>query len=399
MENNVDDMGSVKVDFTLTPVANPFTPRSGLPPRYLVGRDEQLVKFNQIIDRSLLDGYKDHFILLGEWGSGKTTLQKEFQNYAKFPTKKSLRQFTQNVGLYSQVGQELTDRLLDALKTKMRLKKTGVKGGFPRFKSFDRMKSLQYPQSGFKLGAKLKVTPFGEISIKQHCELKGEVKTLSLKREGSGKWYAIFTADEEVAPKKNIGKEVGIDLGLKSFATLSNREVVSNPRHLHKHEDKLAFLQRNLSRCKKGSKNRYKAKHKVALLHEKVANTRKDFLHKLSTTLTSRYSKIVMEDLAPKQMSEKSFGKSIHDAGWGMFANMIRYKAESAGCEAVFVDPKNTTKECSRCGTLSKKTLWDRIHDCPSCGYSADRDLNAAQVILKRATMGHIGCNACGAGT
>jgi putative transposase len=277
----------------------------------------------------------------------------------------------------------------------MRLKKQGEKGGFPRFKTFSRMKSLQYPQSGFTLGKKLEVTPFGEISIKQHREIKGEVKTLSLKRESSGKWYAIFTAEEEAPlPKKNGGGEIGLDLGLKSLAVLSDGTVIENPRHLRKHEDKLAFLQRNLSRCEKRSRGWYKAKHRVALLHEKVKNARRDFLHKLSTSRFSKYSLVSLEGLVSKEMAEKDFGKSIHDAGWGMFANMIRYKAESAGCVAVFVDPKDTTKECSRCGILSKKELWERTHTCPQCGLSMDRDLNAAQVILKRATAGLAGRNA-----
>jgi len=330
------------------------------------------------------------------WNEMLEHTKEMYSAFGKFPTKKSLRQFTQKVGLYSQVGQELTDRLLDALKTKMRLKKSGVKGGFPRFKSFDRMKSLQYPQSGFTLGKKLVVTPFGELSIKQHREINGEVKTLSLKREASGKWYAIFTAECEITPKKNKGGRIGLDLGLKSLAVLSDGTVVKNPRHLRKHEVKLAFLQRNLSRCKKGSRNRYAAKHKVALLYEKVKNTRKDFLHKLSSSLVSKYSLISLENLASKELAEKNYGKSIHDAGWGMFANMVRYKAESAGCVAVFVDPKNTTKECSVCGALSKKELWERTHLCPNCGLSMDRDLNAAHVILKRATAGLAGCNAHG---
>lgn len=323
-----------------------------------------------------------------------------YSNFGKFPTKKSLRQFTQKVGLYSQVGQELTDRLLDALKTKMRLKARGEKGGFPRFKSFARMKSLNYPQNGFKLDGKLQVTPFGRISIKQHREIKGGIKTLSLKRESSGKWYAVFTAEEDAPlPKKNNGGEIGLDLGLKSLAVLSDGTVIKNPRHLRKHEDKLAFLQRNMSQCEKWSRGWHKAKHKVSLLHEKVKNSRRDFLHKLSTSIVSKYSLISLEGLAPKEMAERQFGKSIHDAGWGMFANMIRYKAESAGCVVVFVNPKNTTKECSVCGTLSKKELWERTHNCPQCGLSMDRDLNAAQVILKRATAGLAGCNAHGLAT
>jgi putative transposase len=112
--------------------------------------------------------------------------------------------------------------------------------------------------------------------------------------------------------------------------------------------------------------------------------------------LVSQYSFIALEALAPGRMAEKDFGKSIYDAGWGMFADMLSSKAESAGCEVVFVDPRDTTKECSRCGFLSKKQLWERTHDCPSCGYRADRDLNAAETILKRTTAGYAGRNAYG---
>jgi putative transposase len=344
-----------------------------------------------------MDMRKHLWISKNLWNEMLEHTKQMYHYYRKFPTKKSLRQFTQKVGLYSQVGQELVDRLLDSIWRMVKLRKKGVDCGFPRFKSFSRMKSLQYPQSGFALDNKLKVTPFGEITIKQHRKIKGEIKTLTIKRESSGKWYAIFIVEEETtSPKKNNGGEVGLDLGLKSPVVLSDGTTIKNPRHLRKYEDKLAFLQRNMSRCKKRSSRWYKAKHKVSLLHEKVRNTRRDFLHKLSTSLVSQYSLISLENLAVKELAEKNYGKSIHDAGWSMFADMIRYKAEEAGCVVVTVDPAYTTQECSRCGIRSKKELWDRAHVCPSCGYSADRDLNAAEVILKRATAGLAGCNAHG---
>jgi len=330
------------------------------------------------------------------WNELLSFSKEQYQNYGLFPTKRTLQSMSKVTGLFSQTRQEVSHRVFESIMRVFKLRKKGIDCGFPRFKSFDRMKSLYYPQAGFELGTKLKVTPFGELSIVKHRKIKGDIKTLSLKREPTGKWYAIFTAERDAKVKRNRGKAVGIDLGLKTFATLSNGKIVDNPRHLKEHEDKLAFLQRNLSRCKKGSNNRFKMKHRVALLHEMVANTRKDFLHKLSHSLVSRYSKIAMEKLASKEMSEDGLGKHINDAGWGMFANMIRYKAEEAGSKVIFVDPKYTTQECNRCGTLSKKELCDRRHDCPSCGLSMDRDLNAAKVILKRATAGYAGCNACG---
>jgi len=326
-----------------------------------------------------------------------------YNNYEKFPTKKTLREMVKQSGLFSQVGQELVDRLIDALHRKISMKKKGEKGGFPRFKSFDRMKSLHYPQyeTGFWLDKKLRVTPFGEISIKKHREIKGRIKTLTLKRECSGKWFAIFTAEEErLLPKENKGGVVGIDLGLKTFATLSNGLKIGNPRHLMKHEDRLAFIQRKFSRKKKGSKNRKRTKHKVSLIHEKIANTRAYFLHKKSTQLVNDYSLLALEKLASQEMSEENYGKQINDAGWNMFANILAYKAEGAGCRIVFVNPENTSRMCNGCGNIRNDlTLWDRIYTCPECGLSIDRDLNSAVNILTKATVGQTGSNVCEAGS
>ena len=290
-----------------------------------------------------------------------------------------------------------------------------MKGGFPRFKSINRVKSLHYLQFGFSLNTgkkKLKVSPFGEINIKLHRSVEGTIKTLTLKRESSGKWYAIFTVEAETNPiQNNSGSQVGLDLGLINFAVLSDGTTVKNPRHLRKYEDILKKKQQDLSFKKKGGKNRIKAKRKLAILHERVRNTRKDFLHKLSRQLVHSHSLIALEDLASQEMAEKRFGKSINDVGWSIFTNILSYKAEEAGCEVLFVNPKNTSKDCSRCGVEVSKELHERQHNCPSCGLSIDRDLNAAINILNRclkaklsdrqetkfpgATAGIAGSNAC----
>jgi putative transposase len=120
-----------------------------------------------------------------------------------------------------------------------------------------------------------------------------------------------------------------------------------------------------------------------------------DFLHKTSSSLVNRYSVISLENLNIKGMVQERFGKSINDAGWGLLASMLCYKAESAGCRVVFVNPEGTTQQCSRCGIVVPKTLADRVHNCPSCGLVLDRDLNAAYNILKRSTVGHTGTEAC----
>ena len=321
-----------------------------------------------------------------------------YGNFDKFPTKSTLAAMTKDSGLYSQVAQDIGFRVEKGIWRYVKLRKAGdKKAGFPRFKSIDRIKSLSYPQAGFSLGRKLKVTPFGEIAIVQHRQIQGTVKTLSLKKDSSGKWFACFAVEETPIIRAPNGKpQVGIDFGLKTLATLSDGTIIKNPRHLKKHAENLAWLQRCLSKKKKGSKNRGKAKREVAIAYEKVANSRADFLHKTTTTLVNSYSLIALEKLASQEMAEQNFGRSINDAGWGMFANMLAYKAESAGCKVVFVNPKNTTQECSNCHEIVKKDLTERMHNCPFCNLSIDRDLNAAQNILVRATAGHAGSNACG---
>ncbi|NYZ76414.1 IS200/IS605 family element transposase accessory protein TnpB [Candidatus Micrarchaeota archaeon] len=332
------------------------------------------------------------------WNEMLEHSKQTYKDFGYFPTKNTLQLIVKDYGLYSQTQQEVAHRVFNSLMRVFKLRKKGVECGFPRFKSIDRMKSLHYPQyeTGFWLDKKLRVTPFGEIAVKKHREITGKIKTLTLKRESSGRWFALFAVETpKEIPKENKGRAVGIDLGLKTFATLSNGEMIKNPRHLMKHEDRLAFIQRKFSKKKKRSKSRKRAKVRIARLHEKVADTRRDFLHKSSTHLVNDYSFIALEKLASKEMSEENYGKQINDAGWNMFANMLAYKAEGAGCRVVFVDPRNTTQECSNCHQIVRKDLTERMHKCPFCGLELDRDINAARNILTKATVGQTGSNAC----
>ena len=325
--------------------------------------------------------------------------KNKYRETGKFPTKMELQSMVKDSGLYSQTAQAVSHRLYGALLSFFRMKKDGKEKGFPRFKNMDRMKSLSYPQSGFKImERKLNVTPFGEISIRKHREMKGTIRTLTLKRESSGKFYAIFTTKTEITPKENRGNQVGMDLGLINFATLSDETMIKNPKHLKKYGERLAKRQRKLSKKEKGSIRRKKQKRRIAALYEKVKNARRDFLHKLSLHLVNSYSFVALEELSIQKMTMERFGKSINDAGWNEFMNMLCYKAEEAGCRVVFVDPDGTTKECSSCGEVVDKELKERRHSCPSCGLSMDRDLNASINILKRATAGQAGSNARGVG-
>jgi putative transposase len=312
----------------------------------------------------------------------------------------ALNELAKTSGLYSQVSQDIFRRLKKAIGNMCTQRKKGLAAGFPRFKGMDRIKSMTYPQSGFKLLPKkrLRVTPFGDINIRLHRPVEGTIKTLALKKEAD-KWYAILTAETALSiPRDNNGPEVGIDLGLMAFAMLSNGEEIRKPKHMKKYEGTLAFKQRKLSNKKLRSLNRRKARFRLSKIHSKVANTRKDWLHKTANDLLSRYSLIAFEDLNAQGIAERH-GKGVSDAGWSMFTDIISYKAEEAGCEVVFVNPKNTTKDCSRCGTCVPKEEHERVHNCPHCGLSMDRDLNAAINILARATVGQTGSNACGDGS
>ncbi|NYZ73941.1 IS200/IS605 family element transposase accessory protein TnpB [Candidatus Micrarchaeota archaeon] len=349
-------------------------------------------KFRLYPNRTQAKGMQTHLWLSKNlWNDGLELAKQLYTNYQKFPTRSTYQEISKNSGLHSQVAQNVFIRLDLALKAKIRRKKAGLKGGFPRFKSIDRVKSLHYPQSGFCLKTderKLKVSPFGEINIKKHRELEGTIKTLTLKREASDKWYAILTTEAEAKPVlKNNGSQIGMDLGLMNFAVLSDATIIKNPRHLKRHQDNIRAKQKPLSRAKLGSSNRKKAKKSLAIVHEKVRNIRRDFLHKLSRRLVHSHSLIALEDLASQEMAEKNYGKSINDAGWNEFISMLSYKAESAGSRVILVNPENTTKECSRCSIMTDKELSERQHNCPSCGLSMDRDLNAAINILNRATL------------
>lgn len=350
-------------------------------------------------------GLNTHLWLSKElWNELLAHNQKMYKDFGYFATKDAMQLMAKKYGLYSQTQEVLTHRLHNAIMRYLKLKKQNKKVGFPRFKSIDRMRSLTYPQyeTGFWLDRKLKVNPFGKIAIKKHRALEGKIKTLTLKKYPSGKWFAVFCVEQEAEqPKQNNGKKIGIDLGLARFATLSDGSIIGNPKHFKEMENKLTRWQRKSDRKIKQSINWKKQKMKVARVHEKVKDARRDFLHKLSTQFVNTYSLIALEDLQSQEMAERNYGKQINDVGWGMFANMLRYKAESAGCKVIFVNPKNTTKKCSNCGVLVEKALWDRQHKC-NCGLEIDRDLNSAINILalaKQDTSGQGEINACGDGT
>jgi len=287
--------------------------------------------------------------------------------------------------VHSQVLQNVSKRIKDAYHNFLARKKLGLKAGLPRFKKYGRYKSITYPQSGFKIERKkLYLSKIGSVNIKLHRSIKGVVKILTVKRMPSGKWFASFSCKVKEQPMKKPIKDVGIDVGLTSFAVLSDGNRIKNPRHYRETEKKLSRLQRQLSRKKKGSHNRNKAKVKVARLCEKIRNRRIDFLHKASDQIANNYEIVYVEDLQIRNMVKNHcLAKSISDASWGKFMQMIAYKEEESGGQLIKVNPRNTTQLCSQCGEIVEKNLSQRIHDCPHCGLKMDRDLNASKNILR----------------
>jgi len=289
--------------------------------------------------------------------------------------------------VHSQVLQNVQERADLAFKAFFRRVKSGEKPGYPRFKGKGWYDSFTFPQSGFKLvSGKLRLSKIGDVKIKLHRPIEGKIKRLTIRRTSTGKWFACFSVevDDPIKPPWKDGSMAGIDVGLESFATLSNGEKIDNPRFFRSEEKALAKAHRRLSKCEKGTPERRKALKVVQRIHERIANRRYDFAHQISNQLVSKYGLIAFEDLSIKNMLKNhNLAKSISDAAWRMLVTTTSYKAESAGSIVVLVDPRNTSQLCSRCGLKVPKSLSERIHECPQCGLVMDRDENAAINILR----------------
>lgn len=288
-------------------------------------------------------------------------------------------------------------RRLDlAFKSFFRRVQAGETPGYPRFKGKDRFRTIVFGDQGWKLNDK-KLTLTGipgnpTFRLKGKIHRKGFIKGLRIVRKAD-RYFAQFIVDcgeaPDLVPSKNI---VGIDIGLKSFATLSTGEVIDNPRFLKKSFGQLKKAQRRLSSKQKGSNRRAKAKKELARLHTKVANRRTDFVRQTVASLVKHYEAFAIEDLDIQGMLEKDpkddpkkrgLHRGIMDAAWGQFGFHLACKAEEAGKLVIRVNPKGTTQRCSQCGTVVRKDLSVRTHDCPACGLIIDRDLNASLNIEK----------------
>ena len=305
--------------------------------------------------------------------------------------------------VYSKVLQYENNRMFYNLRSLSKLKKKENKIGSLRFKGKGFFKTFTYNQSGFKIIVnkarhnKLYLSKIGEIPFIKHRDIEGKIKQITIKKCNSNKWFCyIIVENNSVIELTKNKKRVGLDLGIKNYIYNSDKEHIKNPKYLENSLSKLKKLGRKLSKKKKGSKNRMKAKIKFAKLHEKILNQRNDFLHKISTYYIKKYGLIGVEKLNINEMiKNNNLSRLILDSSWGKFVKLIEYKAESAGVQVIKVDARGTTQNCSSCGVKVRKKLKERVHNC-KCGLKIDRDYNSSLNILKRATVGNTGINAWG---
>ena len=283
-------------------------------------------------------------------------------------------------GIFSQVLQDVLRRLDKSFKAFFRRVKAGEKPGYPRFKGRGWYKSFTYPQAGFKIeGSKLTLSKIGTIRIFKHREVEGKIKTCTIKKDLLGHWYAVLVAEIEDVSAVEPTTTIGVDVGLKSLITTSAGESIQYPRYYIQLEEKLAAAQRSLSRKKRGSANRRKAKAKVAKISKRIQNLRDEFLHQVSRKLVDSADIIVFENLNINGMLKNHhLAKHIQDHAWGKLIQFTQGKAAKAGKVVELVDARCTSQKCSQCGIMVPKTLADRVHLCPKCGLEMDRDLNAS---------------------
>jgi putative transposase len=289
--------------------------------------------------------------------------------------------------VHSQVLQNVAVRIDLAFKAFFRRCKTGEKPGYPRFRGKYRYDSMTFPQapSGCVLsGDKLRLAKVGIIHVVLHRPVVGTIKTCTVRRSSTGKWYVSFSCEvQQPEPLVPSVEQVGIDVGLTTFATLSNSEAIENPRFFRTDEKELAKAQRKFAKTEKDTPERSKRRKPVARIHERISFRRKNFAEQATRKIVNRFGFIAVEDLEVNRMVHNHcLAKSISDAGWTLFFTILFVKAASAGRTAVKVNPAYTSQTCSSCGHRQKLTLSERIYRCPCCHQEKNRDHNAALNIL-----------------
>ena len=294
--------------------------------------------------------------------------------------------------IHTHLLQDAITRLDRAYRAFFRRVKAGETPGFPRFKGRGRYRTFTFKDAanhnGVRLlagGKRVKLAGIGNVKVKLHRPVEGRIKQASVSLDGDGHWYIAFACvDVPTRPLPPLDTSVGIDVGITTFAALSDGTMVDNPRPYEMAQRSLATAQRRVSRRKRGSKRRRKAVELLAKQSARVQRVRLDFHHKTAHAIVQRFGSIAVEDLNVKGLARMRLAKQVHDAGWAQFTTILEAKAESAGREFYRVDPRGTSQECSGCQERVPKGLHVRVHACPHCGLVLDRDVNAAVNVQAR---------------
>ena len=292
--------------------------------------------------------------------------------------------------VHSQVLQNVAVRIDLAFKAFFRRTKAGEVPGYPRFRGKFRYDSMTFPQcpSGCSVnGDQLTLSKVGTVRIVLHRPIEGTAKTCTVRRSSTGKWYVTFSCEVvRPDPLPASAAQVGIDVGLTTFATLSvgpDGEAIDNPRFFRTDEKELAKAQRKFAKTAKGTAERRKRRKPVARIHERIAFRRDNFANQTARRIVTRFGFIAVEDLEVNRMVHNHcLAKSISDAAWSMFFQLLIVKAESAGRTCVKVNPAYSTQTCNACGHRQKMPLSERIYRCECCKVERGRDHNASLNIL-----------------
>jgi putative transposase len=282
-----------------------------------------------------------------------------------------------------ELAREPLRRVHRAFQAFFRRVRAGQKAGYPRFRSGDRYNSFSLSAPAFRMeGPNVLIAKLGGFRLRLHRPLRGTPIHLMVVRSGR-RWRASIASDIGPAPEKRpVIRVMGVDLGVQSFATLSDGQVVENPRWTKQSEEQIGRWQRLLARKQRRSGNRKRARLALARAYERLGNRRRNFCHQVSKWLIEKYDLIALEKLNIAGMVRGHFSKSVLDAAWGELLGQLAYKAEEAGKFVVAVAPHGTSQICSNCGAVVPKGVEERRHECNQCGLSLSRDHNAALNIL-----------------
>jgi putative transposase len=310
--------------------------------------------------------------------------------------KETKQLFPDYTNIWSESQQVNLQRLNKAWERWLFPDKSGKRGGRPRFKKTGDLRSFVYPRVNCpKAGAHLKdgvlkLSKIGEIPVRLHRPIPDgfTLKTCTIVHKADG-WYGCISMQDDTVPepmpKDEVKNAVGVDVGLKEFLTTSDGEAVPIQQTYRKTQSRLARQQRQLARKQKGSKRAEKQKNFIARIHQRIGRIRENFQYNTAHKLVKQYDLIAVEDLNIKGLARTKLSKSILDAAWGRFINILEAVAVKRGVLVVKVSPHGTSQDCSNCGAKVPKTLSVRLHECPKCRLSMDRDENAAVNILNRA--------------